>query len=237
MSPFTPTQSDKMICLERLILPETLDYDHLDQFQPSTWTMSSIKRFCDIFVASIALLFTAPLLLLVSAFVLTSRGPLLFASARVGRGGKDIRVLKFRTMRHRRDLGVQLTRGNDERITAAGRWLRKWKMDEMPQFLNVIRGEMSLIGPRPDSREFIDTLPGCVKSTLFRIRPGITSVASLKFRDEASILAHVSEGELSSYYTHCLLPHKVFLDLYYASRATCLSDLRLLLRTAVEILR
>jgi lipopolysaccharide/colanic/teichoic acid biosynthesis glycosyltransferase len=233
MSPFTQTRSD----LAQIMPPETLDCDHLDEFQPSTWSVSSRKRFCDIVLASIALLLSAPFLLLASFFVLTSRGPLLFASERVGREGKHIRVLKFRTMRRRRELGVQLTRGNDERITPAGHWLRKWKLDELPQFLNVLRGEMSMVGPRPDSREFISTLPGCVKNTLFRIRPGITSVASLKFRDEALVLAHVSEPELSSYYTRFLLPHKVFLDLDYASRATFLSDLRLLLRTAAEILR
>jgi lipopolysaccharide/colanic/teichoic acid biosynthesis glycosyltransferase len=237
MSPFTQTKRAKMVRLAPVILPETWDCDRLHESQPSAWTISSTKRSCDIFLASIALLLTAPFLLLALFLVLTSRGPLLFASERVGKAGKHIRVLKFRTMRHRRDLGVQLTGRNDERITPAGRWLRRWKLDELPQFLNVLRGEMSLVGPRPDSREFIDTLPACVKSTLFRIRPGITSVASLKFRDEASVVAHVSESELSSYYTHCLLPHKVFLDLDYASRATMLSDLRLLLRTAVEILR
>ena len=237
MSPSTQTGSDHVSLLAQITLSEHLNHDHMGDRQPSTWSISFAKRCVDILLASIALLLTAPCLLLASLFVITSRGPLLFASIRVGQGGKHIRVLKFRTMRHRRERGVLLTRADDERLTAAGRWLRKWKLDELPQFINVLRGEMSLIGPRPDSPEFIDTLPGSVKSTLFRIRPGITSVASLKFRDESSVLAQVPERELSSYYIQTLLPHKLFLDLDYASRATFFSDVRLLLRTAVEILR
>jgi lipopolysaccharide/colanic/teichoic acid biosynthesis glycosyltransferase len=237
MSIFTRAKRDQRIQQSPIIVPATLDCDHPDEFQPSAWSLSCSKRFSDIVLASLALLLTAPFLLLASLLVFTSRGPLLFVSARVGKGGKNIRVLKFRTMRHRGETGRLLTRGNDERITPAGHWLRKWKLDELPQFLNVLLGEMSMVGPRPDSREFINTLPAFVKSTLFRLRPGITSVASLKFRDEASVLAHVPEPELSSYYNHLLLPHKVFLDLDYASRATFLSDLRLLVRTAAELLK
>jgi lipopolysaccharide/colanic/teichoic acid biosynthesis glycosyltransferase len=231
------TGNEQTVNVAQTTLPGTWDHDSPGACSPSTWSVSSAKRYCDIVLASLALFLTAPFVLLASVFVLTSRGPLLFESIRVGKEGKHIRVLKFRTMRHRNDLGVQLTRGNDKRITPFGRWLRKWKLDELPQFVNVLRGEMSLVGPRPDSPEFIETLPGYVQSTLFRVRPGITSLASLTFRDEASLLAQVPECELTSYYIHTLLPHKVSLDLDYASRATLFSDLRLLLRTALTILR
>jgi lipopolysaccharide/colanic/teichoic acid biosynthesis glycosyltransferase len=155
----------------------------------------------------------------------------------MGEGGRRIRVLKFRTMRHRRDLGLQLTRGDDERITPAGRWLRKWKLDELPQFINVVRGEMSLVGPRPDSPEHIAALPDSVQRFLFRLKPGITSVASSRFRDEATILAAIPEADLTSYYIRTLLPHKLSLDLDYASHATFKTDFMLLIRTAAAVVR
>jgi lipopolysaccharide/colanic/teichoic acid biosynthesis glycosyltransferase len=231
------TGSDQVDRLARITIPDGLDAEHLVKHQPDMWSMSTGKRYCDIFLASLAMLLAAPFFILASVLVLTSRGPLFFASTRVGREGKHIRVLKFRTMWYRKELGVQLTRGADDRITPVGRWLRKWKLDELPQLINVLRNEMSLVGPRPDSPEFINTLPECVQATLFRIRPGITSVASLKFRDEAAVLDHIPERKLRSYYVHTLLPHKLSLDLDYASRATLFSDLRLLFRTAVTILR
>jgi lipopolysaccharide/colanic/teichoic acid biosynthesis glycosyltransferase len=231
------TGSDQVDRLARITIPDGFDAEHLVKHQPDVWSMSSGKRYCDIFLASLAMLLAAPFFILASILVLTSRGPLFFASTRVGREGKHIRVLKFRTMWHRKELGVQLTRGADDRITRAGRWLRKWKLDELPQLINVLRGEMSLVGPRPDSPEFVNTLPVYAQTTLFRIRPGITSVASLKFRDEATVLENVPERELNNYYIHTLLPHKLSLDLEYASRATVFSDLRLLLYTALEILR
>jgi lipopolysaccharide/colanic/teichoic acid biosynthesis glycosyltransferase len=230
-------ESDPVDQLARITMPDGLDAEHLVEHPPDAWSMSSGKRYCDIFLASLALLLVAPLFLLASVLVLTSSGPLFFASTRVGREGKHIRVLKFRTMWHRKELGIQLTRNADDRITPAGRWLRKWKLDELPQLINVLRNEMSLVGPRPDSPEFINTLPGYVQATLYRIRPGITSVASLKFRDEALVLDHIPEREIRSYYIHTLLPHKLSLDLDYASRATLFSDLQLLFRTAVTILR
>ena len=187
--------------------------------------------------ATMSLIVSFPLLLLASIAVLTSPGPLFFSSRRVGQGGKPIRVLKFRTMRHRKELGVQLTRRGDDRITPVGRFLRKWKIDELPQFLNVLRGDMSLIGPRPDSAEFLETLPAGARSTLQSIKPGITSVATMLFRNEEEVLRQVPESEMTSHYVHSLLPQKISLDLDYAARATFSSDLNLLLKTALAIVR
>jgi lipopolysaccharide/colanic/teichoic acid biosynthesis glycosyltransferase len=184
-----------------------------------------------------SLVVSLPILLLASVAVLTSPGPLFFSSSRVGQACKRIRVLKFRTMHHREELGVQLTRRGDNRVTAGGRFLRKWKIDELPQFLNVVRGDMSLIGPRPDSAEFLETLPLSARSTLESIKPGITSMATMLFRNEEEILRQVPESEMTSYYVHTLLPQKISLDLDYASRATFSSDLKLLLKTAVAIVR
>ena len=204
---------------------------------PSPWCTSPGKRIFDIVVATLLLIISLPLMLLASLAVMTSRGPIFFASNRVGQGRKRIRVLKFRTMFHRKDLGVQLTRRADDRVTEAGRFLRAWKIDELPQFINVVRGDMSLVGPRPDSAEFLDALPTHVRRVLSSIKPGITSVASMVFRNEEELLSRVPEKELTSYYVNTLLPEKISLDLEYASRASVLADLKLLLQTVLAVLR
>jgi len=204
---------------------------------PSKWCTSTSKRIFDVVLATMLLVAALPLMLLASFAVLTSRGPLFFASNRVGQRGKRIRVLKFRTMHHRQELGVQLTRRGDDRITKAGRFLRSWKIDELPQFINVVRGDMSLVGPRPDSAEFLNTLPTSLRSLLTSIKPGITSVATLIFRNEEDLLGCVPESKLTSYYVKTLLPEKVELDLEYACHATMFTDVKVLLQTLLAVLR
>src|SRR5882762_9367217 len=204
---------------------------------PSKWCTSPGKRIFDAVFATILLVFTLPFMLLASLAVLTSPGPLFFASDRVGQRGKRIRVLKFRTMHHRKELGVQLTRRGDDRITRAGRFLRSWKIDELPQFINVVRGDMSLVGPRPDSAEFLNTLPTSLRSVLASVKPGVTSVATLIFRNEEDLLSRTPENELTSYYVKTLLPEKVCVDLEYACHATMFTDAKLLLQTLLAILR
>ncbi len=203
---------------------------------PSKWCTSPGKRIFDIVFATILLVFALPFMLLASLMVLTSPGPLFFASNRMGKGGKRIRVLKFRSMYHRKELGVQLTRSGDDRVTGAGRFLRKWKIDELPQFINVVRGDMSLVGPRPDSAEFLDMLPAYLRSAFESVRPGITGIATLQFRNEEELLSRVPENALTSYYITTLLPEKVWLDLEYASHATLFTDIQLLLQTLSSVL-
>ncbi len=202
----------------------------------SAWCNSPGKRIFDLVSTSVFLILALPPMLLASLAVATSPGPLLFGADRMGQGGKRIRVLKFRTMAHRKELGLPLTRKGDGRVTKAGRFLRQWKIDELPQLINVMRGDMSLVGPRPDSAEFLDALPTnlqCVRT----LKPGITSTATLKFRNEEDLLSSVPENELASYYQTTLLPEKVRLDLDYARHATLLTDLKLLIKTALAILR
>jgi len=208
-----------------------------EYFFPSKWCTSLSKRIFDIVFATMLLVAALPLMLLASFAVLTSRGPLFFASNRVGQNGERIRVLKFRTMHHRKELGVELTRRGDDRITKAGCFLRSWKIDELPQFINVVRGDMSLVGPRPDSAEFLNTLPTSLRSVLTSIKPGITSVATLIFRNEEDLLSCVPESELTSYYVKTLLPEKVGLDLEYACHATMFTDIKVLLQTLLAVLR
>jgi len=204
---------------------------------PSKWCTSLGKRIFDVVFATMLLVAFLPFMVLASFAVVTSRGPLFFASDRVGQRGKRIRVLKFRTMHHRKELGVQLTRRGDDRITRAGRFLRSWKIDELPQFINVVRGDMSLVGPRPDSAEFLNTLPTSLRSVLASVKPGVTSVATLIFRNEEDLLSRIPENELTSYYVKTLLPEKVCVDLEYACHATMFTDAKLLLQTLLAILR
>jgi lipopolysaccharide/colanic/teichoic acid biosynthesis glycosyltransferase len=202
---------------------------------PSKWCTSAGKRIFDLILATIFLVFALPFMLLASLAVLTSPGPVFFTSNRMGQGGRRIRVLKFRTMFHRRELGVQLTRTGDDRITHAGRFLRNWKIDELPQFINVLRGDLSLVGPRPDTDEFLNTLPAYLRPVLASVKPGITSVATLLFRNEEEVLSHVPESELTSYYVKTHLPKKVWLDLEYASHASMFTDVKLLLGTLLAV--
>lgn len=201
----------------------------------SKWCTSRGKRVFDFAIAFFLLLVAAPIMVLAALAVMTSPGPLFFASERLGQGGRLIRVWKFRTMHHQVKPGLQLTRNGDRRITAAGRFLRQWKIDELPQFMNVLCGNMSLVGPRPDSAEFMNALAAKQRSIL-ALKPGIVSVATLRFRDEEHLLAAIPEAELSGYYVKTLLPEKIRLDLDYARRATMLTDLGLTLKTALAIL-
>jgi len=203
----------------------------------SHWNRSRGKRFLDVLGSGLALTFTSPLMVLAAAAVkVGSPGPVFFRQQRVGRGGTRFDMLKFRTMFHRPlDNSPRLTRSGDNRITRVGKLLRKWKIDELPQLLNVLRGEMSLIGPRPDLPEFYAHLDP-VRRQILQLKPGVTGWATLHFRDEESVLVKVSPEAMLDFYLNDLLPRKVDLDLSYARRATLKSDIGILLQTVAAIL-
>jgi lipopolysaccharide/colanic/teichoic acid biosynthesis glycosyltransferase len=138
-------------------------------------------------------------------------------------------------MKHGTPSGPALTCKGDRRITTTGRFLRAWKLDELPQLINVLRGDMSMVGPRPDSAEFLQVLPPVLGGVL-ALRPGITGKASLQFRNEEEILGRVPVSELTSYYKTVLLPLKIRIDLEYAHDASLLRDVKLLMKTASAIL-
>lgn len=195
------------------------------------------KRIFDIVVATAALLVTAPLMLFIALAVRrTSSGPVLYRQCRWGLNARPFELLKFRTMRHvaTTESAPGLTRSGDGRITPLGKWLRKWKLDELPQLINVLRGEMSIVGPRPDLEQFWRQVTEAELQTL-AVKPGLTGAATLAFTNEEELLARVPETELLEFYVRDLLPHKARLDCQYASQATFVTDCRVLFQTIAGI--
>lgn len=202
----------------------------------SPWCVSQSKRVFDIFASCLGLAVASPIMLVTAVIVrMTSRGPILFRQIRVGLGGNYFSLLKFRTMVHgRQDPGLALTHWMDSRVTLAGRFLRKFKLDELPQLLNVIRGDMSLVGPRPDVPEYYASLNQMEQQVLL-LRPGLTGAATLQFRHEEMLLSQVPQTEMRSFYLGTLLPKKIKIDLEYARQATFFTDLWFLLQTIAFI--
>ena len=204
----------------------------------SPWALSGGKRFFDVACAILLIAVSAPLMFVVALVIkANSRGPILFRQNRVGKNGEEFRVLKVRTMYSSlgNSSGALITRSGDCRVTTVGKWLRKWKLDELPQFVNVLKGDMSLVGHRPDMLKYMQTLTGRDRNILY-FRPGITSAASLKFRNEERELAKVPPLEMEQFYISDLLPQKIRMDLNYAERATFLTDCHILLQTAFSVL-
>lgn len=182
-------------------------------------------------IAAIALLILAPLLAAVALLVrFGSAGPALYRQVRVGRDGQLFTLLKFRTMTVGADRAGQLTVGADDpRTTRVGQVLRRHKLDELPQLWNVLRGEMSLVGPRPEVPEYVDTSRP-LHAAVLRHRPGLTDPASITFRSESELLARAADPE--RYYLDVLLPAKLELSAGYLDRRSTAGDLRILARTA-----
>ena len=192
-----------------------------------------LKRGIDIVVAGIMLVACLPLLVMCAVLIkLDSRGPILFRQARMGRDAKVFNLLKLRTMRAGED-GPAITLGPDPRITLVGGWLRRWKLDELPQLWNVVRGEMSLVGPRPVipelAREFA---PGY--RDLLRVRPGLTDPATIQYCREVEILSRVNDP--LSYFKTVVTPEKLRISRDYLLCATILSDFRIMIETAQALL-
>jgi lipopolysaccharide/colanic/teichoic acid biosynthesis glycosyltransferase len=200
------------------------------------WCFSRSKRVLDLSVASLLLAAAAPLMLLIAAAVrITSPGPVLFRQSRLGQHGRPFDLLKFRTMRNALSEGALLTSRGDSRITALGRRLRAWKLDELPQLINVLRGDMSLVGPRPDLESFWEQTDAESRRVL-ALKPGITGAASLVFREEEELLAEVPTESRHIFYVTHLLPQKAAIDLSYAASANFRSDCMLMVRTAFKVL-
>lgn len=195
------------------------------------------KRVFDLLGAGVALLLLAPLLAVVAVAIrLDSPGPVFFRQERVGRGGRPFRIHKFRTMRQDAPaIGPAVTVGRDPRITRVGHWLRDRRIDELPQFIDVLLGHMSLVGPRPEVPRYVAHYPPVLAARVLAVRPGITDPASLAHMDEAAMLAKAADPERA--YLEQVLPGKLALQAEYASRATLWTDLQVLARTLAVLAR
>jgi lipopolysaccharide/colanic/teichoic acid biosynthesis glycosyltransferase len=203
-----------------------------DALEPLVPARSRAKRAFDLAVAiSLAIVLLPALALLALVVRLDSPGPVLYRCRRVGFGGHTFEMLKFRKMHHRAH-GAHLTTHADDRFTRAGKWLTRMKADELPQLWNVIRGEMSIVGPRPESRVFTDSFPQDFDQ-ITRIRPGIVGPSQLAFAEESRIL---DPHDPTSHYLGRILPQKIELDRMYVERWSFRTDLRVLFWTAAAVL-
>ena len=194
------------------------------------------KQAFDIIVAFVGLLFLSPLLLLVAFLIkIDSRGPVFFRQERIGRGFRPFHIYKFRTMvEDASRIGGSITFGIDPRITRVGRVLRKTKIDELPQLINVLRGEMSFVGPRPEVRQYVELFRQDYEEIL-KVLPGITDLASLRYRHEAEILGRFEKPEEE--YVKRVLPEKIRLAKEYVRRSSLLLDITLIFKTILRVFR
>ena len=189
-----------------------------------------IKRYFDIFASGCGLMVLSPVLLLVALWIkLDSKGPVFYRQVRVGRYNKDFRIFKFRSMRVGADKGSLVTiGGRDPRVTRSGYFIRKFKLDELPQLINVLVGDMSLVGPRPEVRHYVDYWTP-EQMRVLDVRPGITDPASIKFRNENELMERAEDPE--DYYINVIMQEKIRLYLEYVENASFLYDLTLIFKT------
>lgn len=194
----------------------------------------SVKRLFDITLSVSGLLLIAPLLVVVAVLIrLDSSGPVIFRQTRVGRGFRPFTIYKFRTMTSAaQPRGWVLSCADDPRITRVGQWLRATKIDELPQLFNVLLGDMSLVGPRPEVPGYVDMFRDRFAMVL-RVRPGITDPASLRYRNESALLASASDPELE--YRQRILPDKLRLSAEYAEHSTLRTDIALIFQTLFRL--
>jgi len=192
-----------------------------------------LKRAFDVIACGIGLIILSPVFLVIAVAVrLNSKGPAFYRARRVGRYGKEFHLYKFRSMVVDADQkGAGITSAHDDRITSVGRFLRRTKLDELPQLINVLRGEMSLVGPRPEDPRYV-ALYTPEQREILKYRPGITGLASLTYRNEEQLL---SGRDWEQEYVREVMPNKIAIDLQYAQNADMLTDMWLILRTMFSL--
>jgi lipopolysaccharide/colanic/teichoic acid biosynthesis glycosyltransferase len=209
----------------------SLPYKH-----PNYMVNDIVKRLFDIIISFVGLVILSPILLVISITIkLTSSGPIFFKQIRVGRYEKNFKILKFRTMVvDAEKKGAQITVGRDSRITGIGHFLRKYKLDELPQLFNVLVGDMSLVGPRPEVPKYTQYYNKEQRS-IFQIRPGITDYASIKYSDENELLAKSSQPEKT--YIEEIMVDKLNLNLQYLRERSVVTDIKIIMNTILKIVR
>jgi len=215
---------------------ESYNYDlfEIDEYLKRRKGQLIIKRGFDIVFSFLGLLVLSPLFLVISLLIKTgSTGPIFFKQVRVGKDGKEFKIVKFRTMEVGAEKkGKQLTVGQDRRITKEGRWLRKYKLDELPQLINVLVGEMSLVGPRPEVPKYVAYYNNYQRNIL-KVKPGITDLASIEFRSENEILGRSHDPEKT--YIEEIMPAKFELNLKYIKNMSLFNDLKIILKTILVL--
>lgn len=193
------------------------------------------KRIFDLFFSIIGLMILMPLFFIISVWIkMDSSGPILFRQARIGRFGKPFRIFKFRTMiADAESRGPQITAGDDPRITRAGSFLRRYKLDELPQLLNVFIGDMSIVGPRPEVPRYVEMFHDQYKD-LLAVKPGLTDYAAIEFRDEEKVLNQYANPEDG--YIKEILPKKIELYQKYLLERNLKTDIKVVLLTLKKIL-
>ena len=195
-----------------------------------------MKRLFDIFASGLGLLILSPLFIVVAIWIkLDSKGPVFYKQLRVGRHNKDFYIYKFRSMRVGADSGSLVTIGErDPRVTRSGYFIRKFKIDELPQLFNVLIGDMSLVGPRPEVRHYVDYWTEAQMRVL-DVRPGITDPASIKYRNENELMEKAENPE--EYYINVIMQEKIKLYLEYVDNASFWYDIKLIFKTFLVILK
>lgn len=193
-----------------------------------------MKRLFDIFASGLGLLFLSPLFFVMAIWIkLDSPGPVFYRQVRVGRGNKDFRIFKFRSMKVGADkLGLITVGGHDPRITRSGYFIRKYKLDEFPQLINVFIGDMSLVGPRPEVRKYVDMYTP-EQMHVLDVRPGVTSLASIRYRNENELLDKAEDPD--QFYIDVIMQDKLAIDLEYVQNASFWYDIKLIFMTFWEI--
>ena len=193
-----------------------------------------MKRVFDVIASGIGLLLLSPLFMVLAIWIkLDSEGPVFFRQVRVGKNNKDFRIFKFRSMLVNADKGSLVTIGEDPRITRSGRFIRKMKLDELPQLINVLIGDMSLVGPRPEVRHYVDYWTP-QQMTVLCVRPGITDPASIKFRNENELMGKTDDPE--RFYIETLMQEKLEMYLKYVSHHSLMGDLGLIFKTIAAVI-
>lgn len=194
-----------------------------------------LKRIFDIILSLFGLIILLPFMLIIAIFIkLDSKGTIFFKQVRVTKNGREFKIFKYRTMRVGSDKYSQITVGKDGRITKIGSFLRKYKLDEIPQLINVLIGDMSLVGPRPEVPKYVALYTDEQKEIL-KVRAGITDYASIEFSDENDLLA--SEEEPEKAYIEKIMPKKIELNKKYLSEISILTDIKIILLTIKKILK
>lgn len=194
-----------------------------------------MKRTFDIVASGLGLIILSPVFIILAVWIKAdSRGPVFYRQVRVGRKNRDFRLFKFRSMRPDSDkLGLITVGGHDPRVTRSGYYIRKYKLDELPQLINVFIGDMSLVGPRPEVRKYVEMYTP-EQMRVLSVRPGITSLASIRYRNENDILAAADDPDRA--YIERVMPDKIAIDLEYVERATLWNDIKLIFSTFREII-